>query len=521
MPHGDAVAPPQLPGDTPVVDVVEPVEPSLLKPLRDDLELSALHSLHSTVRHAPRLDEPLRADEGLDDLPPALGPGHALGVGLGLDCNAHLFEVRPELLARFESVHPLVLAAKVVECSVAVHDIDVLQIMPLSNLIVIRIVPRRDLQASRPKLHVHIVVGDDRNLPVLRGNHDRLSNKMLVTLVLGVHAHGSVAQDGLGARRRHGEVLIRPLDRVFEVVQLALLLRVLHLEVRHRRLEVGAPVYHVVSTVDQPLVVQLNKGLGGRARQPVVHGEPLPGPVGRGPEAPHLLGDVPTLLLLPLPHPLQELLPANLEPGGAFLVEAALYQELCGNASVVRARKVQGRPAPHPVEPGHNVLEGDKHGVPHVQPPGDVWGGHREDVAPLLALLILCGLEVPRLLPPLVDGLLDRTRVVLGGHLPIRHNIGGPSHAAEASQNLGVPPPPQVQSLEGQPGQHSRLGSLHGRGGSAAGEEGRGGGRGGETPAEAEVGGGRRGIGGGEGAMEVCHAPDVAGVGADTSVCNV
>mmetsp|Transcript_29780 Transcript_29780/g.74907 ORF Transcript_29780/g.74907 Transcript_29780/m.74907 type:complete len:427 (-) Transcript_29780:157-1437(-) len=380
-----------------------------------------------------------------------------------------------------------------------------------------------DLEASRTKLHVHIVVSNDGDLSVLRGHNHRLAHEVLVALVVGVDADSSVAEDGLWARGGDREelVLLAALDGVLEVVELALLLRVLDLEIRNCRLEVGAPVDHILPPIHQTLVMELHERLSRRLGQPLVHREALTRPVGGGAEAPQLLGDVAPLFALPLPHLFQKLFATNVVPAYAFGVEAPLHQQLRRDPRVVRAGEPQGGPPPHAVKPGHDVLEGDKHGVAHVQPPGDVGGGHREHVAALLPLLVLGGFEVSRLLPPLIDGLLDGARVVLGGHVALGHGVGGAGHAPEASQGGGVPAPPQVKPLEGEPGENPGLCRGEAGGGGAAGEEGGGGGGGGEAPAEAEVGGGGGRGWGGEGAVEVRDAPDAAGVGPDAPVGDV
>ena len=59
------MAPPQLPADAPVANLVHPVEPRLLLPLRQDLQLALHHGLLRLTRHLAAGDVPELGDEGV------------------------------------------------------------------------------------------------------------------------------------------------------------------------------------------------------------------------------------------------------------------------------------------------------------------------------------------------------------------------------------------------------------------------------------------------------------------------
>src|SRR5690606_229082 len=80
VPGWDAVAPPDLARDAPVLDVVEPVEIRLVPVARDELDAAILHALDGRLgdalaaagapvrQHVPgQVDEPLVGQVGLDD----------------------------------------------------------------------------------------------------------------------------------------------------------------------------------------------------------------------------------------------------------------------------------------------------------------------------------------------------------------------------------------------------------------------------------------------------------------------
>lgn len=186
---------------------------------------------YKKANSAGKTPGPMRYGETGKKLP-HLRPWNALCVGLGLDGEAHSLQIRPECLPRLEPLEAFVLARVAVERRVAIHDVDRRQIVTLPNLIVVGVVPRGDLQAPGAKLHVYIVVCDDRDLPVLRRHHNSLPDQVLVPLILRVHANSHVSQDGLRAGRCDREEIVGTAsgEEVLEVIELALLLGVLHLK---------------------------------------------------------------------------------------------------------------------------------------------------------------------------------------------------------------------------------------------------------------------------------------------------
>ena len=80
--------------------------------------------------------------------------------------------------------------------------------------------------------------------------------------------------------------------------------------------------------------------------------------------------------------------------GGGYLVATDLRCDPC----MVRARQPQGGPACHACVSCHDVLQGHKDGVAHVQLSRHVGGRHGEDVGGASGRQVW--LEVPVLLPP-------------------------------------------------------------------------------------------------------------------------
>src|SRR5438477_13135353 len=65
--RGDAMSPPELAGDRPVVDVLHPVEIGRFPALRNDLDCSLAHDIDCRLGEWFDLHEPLAGDHRLDD----------------------------------------------------------------------------------------------------------------------------------------------------------------------------------------------------------------------------------------------------------------------------------------------------------------------------------------------------------------------------------------------------------------------------------------------------------------------
>mmetsp|Transcript_3095 Transcript_3095/g.9184 ORF Transcript_3095/g.9184 Transcript_3095/m.9184 type:complete len:352 (+) Transcript_3095:1410-2465(+) len=349
--------PPKLPRHAPVLDVLEPHPINLLEPLRYDFCLTTLHGGQRRPGKTLHLDEPLLAHQRLDNLPATLRPRDSLRVWLILNAQTARHQILPELFPRHEPVQTLVLSGVPIQRPVVVHDVDELQVVPLPELVIVNIVPRRDLQCTGSKLHIHVRVGNDRNRPPARHGHHRPPPEQVPeSRILRVHRQRRIAKNRLRPCRGNRNRLVRPLDRVLEVVQRALLLRVLHLQVAHGRLQLAIPVHQVRPLIHQPFLVQFDKRLRHGVAQPVVQGEALLAPVTGRPQTPELLRDVAPVLLLPLPNLLFKRCATQVVLRDALLGEHPLHHHLGRNPRVVRARHPERRLAPHTLVAGHDVL---------------------------------------------------------------------------------------------------------------------------------------------------------------------
>jgi hypothetical protein len=122
----------------------------------------------------------------------------------------------------------------------------------------------------------------------------------------GVHGDGGVAEHGFGAGGGDAGEAGAVGEGIFEVPEVAVDLAVFDLVVGEGGLELGAPVDHVVAAIDEALVVEALEDEADGAREALVHGEALAGPVAGAAERLELADDGGAVVLLPVPDFRQE-----------------------------------------------------------------------------------------------------------------------------------------------------------------------------------------------------------------------
>ena len=119
------------------------------------------------IAHLVHLHEPLLGQDRLDDRLAPLADRQRDLVILDLFEQAELFESLDDLFPRFETVQAFEIRHRPPHSScVVVHHEQLFEVVPLADLIIVRIVSRRDLDGTGAKFRVDIFVGDDRNLAV-------------------------------------------------------------------------------------------------------------------------------------------------------------------------------------------------------------------------------------------------------------------------------------------------------------------------------------------------------------------
>ena len=376
VPRRDLVAPPELAGDAPVVHILHPVIIGLAEALGHELDAPVAHGLDGGLGQRLHLDEPLRARHRLDRRAAAVARADIMIIRLGLDEVALLLEIGQDGLARLVAVEAVILAA-VDDAGILVEDEDLLEIMAQADLVVVRVVAGRHLDAAGAEIELDIIIGHDGQLAAHERQDGRLADEVLVALVRRVDRDAGVAEHGLRTGGGDGEIVVAVLERVADIPERAGHVLIFDLGVRQGRAAVRAPVDDAVALVDQALFVQLAERLAHGLRAALVHGEAAAVPVAGHAERLLLLDDAVAVLLFPRPDALQKRIAAEIVAGQSlFLAQHLLDLDLRGDAGMVRAGHPQGGIALHALIAREDVLQRRVKRVAHVQLAGDVRGRH-------------------------------------------------------------------------------------------------------------------------------------------------
>ena len=279
VPRGNLVAPPELTGNAPVLDVLHPIIVDFIHAVRDEADLAVFHDIHRRFRKRLHFHEPLRRNARLDDCTAAITGADVVLDRLNLDEVAARIEILHDLLSRLQCRHARVFASVFVDDAAVVHDVDDRQLVAQADLKVVRVVRRRDLHNAGAEILLDIRIRDNRDFPIDERQDHRLANQRLIALVVRVHRHGGIAEHRLRTRCGQLNIARTIRKRIAQVPERAFLFLKLDLRIGNRGLAVRAPVDDALAAVDQPLVVQLLEHVVDSLVAALVHREAQAVPV--------------------------------------------------------------------------------------------------------------------------------------------------------------------------------------------------------------------------------------------------
>ena len=154
-----------------------------------------------------------------------------------------LFQVFYHGLTCLVAVHTCIFSAKAVDGCVIIEDIDLLKVMTASNLKVVGVVCRCNLNAACSEFLVNILIGNNRDLSVCKRKFQHLAYKVFISLILRVYSNCCIAEKCL---RTCGcdlnETSFLTYDRIIDVPEKSVLVLMYNLRVRNRSLAYRTPV---------------------------------------------------------------------------------------------------------------------------------------------------------------------------------------------------------------------------------------------------------------------------------------
>ncbi len=355
MPRGDAVAPPQLAADAPVPHVPHPVVVDLRPVIRNEDRASLLNRLNGLIRKRACAHKPLGGNHRLHHHTRALAFAHAQFIGFRAIQEALRFHIRQHFFPGFVAVKPCIRPAFAGDLCVLVNHPDQRQVVPHRRFKVIRVMCRSDLYAARAKLRICHLIQNDGNLALHQRQHHALAVEVRIPRVHRVDGHGGVTQHRLRTGGGNHYVIIRILHWIAEVPELPFHLLVNHFKVTEGRLELGVPIHHVGSPVNQALAVEVHEHRAHCPRQALIQREARPRPVDAFANPRHLLQNCAAVQFLVFPNLRLKRFAAQALAGDAVFSEFAFHHHLGSDAGVVRSRKPQRIAPLHPVPAGGDV----------------------------------------------------------------------------------------------------------------------------------------------------------------------
>ena len=157
--------------------------------------------------------------------------------------KAECLKVCYHCLSCLVAVHTLILSAKGIDGSVIIQYINLLKIVTLTNLKVVRIMGRCNLNTACSELLINIIICNNRNLSVGKRKLKHLTNDILISVIIRINSYRGITKKGLrtGSCYLHESAFLTNY-RVVNVPEESRLLLVNNLSIRNRSLTHRTPV---------------------------------------------------------------------------------------------------------------------------------------------------------------------------------------------------------------------------------------------------------------------------------------
>ena len=197
-PNRNPMPPPQLPTDTPVSFLTQPVEICLSVPLRKESDSAIFNGVNRVLSQGVHLHEPLIAQKRLNRRLAAVAVLHRDNAVFDLFQMSQRIHLRNDSLASFVTIQTLILAAVFIDRTIRTQDVDRLTHLVLVARpagIVIGIMRRSYLHCtSAQSLVGQQCISNDRDNSAIGRNHHMLTDKVGVAFVRRMNANSGIAK---------------------------------------------------------------------------------------------------------------------------------------------------------------------------------------------------------------------------------------------------------------------------------------------------------------------------------------
>ncbi len=132
------------------------------------------------------------------------------------------------------------------------------------------------------------------------------------------------------------------------------------------------PVDQALAAVDQSIIIKSHEDFPHCGGKPLIHGEPLPGPVHGGAESARLIGNGIARLFLPGPDFFSKFFPTKVQPVLALQFQLPFHHHLRGDTGMVSTTLPKRIVTQHTMIANEYIHQGLLECMSHVQVPGDI-----------------------------------------------------------------------------------------------------------------------------------------------------
>ncbi len=164
-------------------------------------------------------------------------------------------------LTSFKAVHACKFTSQLVHSTVVVHDIDLWQIVALSNEEVIWIVRRSDFHNPCTKFRIRVLIRNDWDWLVHNWKDNIFTNQVLVTWIFWVNCNRNVTEHGFRTSCGNLKGTRTIFQHIIHVVESTLYVLVDNFNIRKGCASRWVPVDDKFTTVDPAFFVEFYKDL--------------------------------------------------------------------------------------------------------------------------------------------------------------------------------------------------------------------------------------------------------------------
>ena len=373
VPGRNPMAPPQLAGNTPITNIVQPVAIDFGKSLWYEFDFASLDSLYSRLSQGIHLDKPLGRNHWLNGGMATGAMTNSMLMILNRYQNTNLFKFLHQSFAALIAIHTLIFASTLSHFTSVGNNLYLLQIVTESHFIVVRIMGWSNLYGTSTKGRINIFISKERNLSVHYWQNQRFANQLSITLIRRIYSYAGITKHGFRTGSSYLNVFVLALNLIANMPQMTGLSFMLHLNIRNSGVAIWAPVGNAGSLINQALFIKADKNLTDSLGTALVHSKTLSIPIQRGTQGTKLAHNTAAKLFLPIPNSLQELLSAQFIAIGAFCPQSTLYLGLSSYTSMVTTRHPQGIVALHTAPANQNILQSVVQCMAHMELASYIW----------------------------------------------------------------------------------------------------------------------------------------------------